>query len=119
MVSSVVSDKDNIGHDAPVFCPKSQVGNRCKNHLTVFVGHLSDKEGVVSDKKGPYRTRVRQRDARLHELSVVGIDNVKMFRVVLHSVRNMECEDRRRALEAKQDAARQRGNRSLNCIVRF
>jgi len=42
------------------------------------------------------------------ELSVVGIDNVKKFRAVLHSVRNMECEDRRRALEAKQDAARRR-----------
>ena len=36
------------------------------------------------------------------ELSDVGIDDVKKFRAVLHSVRNMECEDRRRALEAKR-----------------
>ena len=36
------------------------------------------------------------------ELSDIGIDDVKKFRAVLHSVRNMECEDRRRALEAKR-----------------
>ena len=39
------------------------------------------------------------------ELADIGIDNVKKFRAVLHSVRNMECEDRRRALEAKRGGA--------------
>ena len=37
------------------------------------------------------------------ELESVGIDSLAKFRAVLHSVQNMECEERRRRLDAQRD----------------
>ncbi len=52
------------------------------------------------------------------ELKEVGIDKLAKFRAVLHSVQNMECEERRRRLDAQSDghgkSSKKVGEKHLN-----
>ena len=40
------------------------------------------------------------------QLAKIGVDSVGKFRAIIHSAQNRECEDRKRALEAKREAER-------------
>ena len=40
------------------------------------------------------------------ELAKVGVTTVKRFKAVLRTIQSRECEDRKRALEAKREAER-------------
>ena len=61
-----------------------------------------------AEVRNSVNTRITYKSVFEHfrrRLEAVGVTTERQFRAILHSAQSRECEDRRRALEAKRDAA--------------